>query len=36
MQPIIDLIEDGWNRRQQGHEIRGDTDLIRLAPEAGI
>ena len=27
MQPLIDLIEAGWERRNQGNEIRGDAEL---------
>ena len=27
MQPLIDLIEAGWERRNQGNDIRGDAEL---------
>ena len=28
MQPLIDLIEAGWERRNKANDIRGDTELI--------
>ena len=34
MQRLIELIEAGWDRRDQGNEIRGDTELYTAVNEA--
>ena len=34
MQPLIELINAGWERRKQGNEIRGDIELTRAVNEA--
>jgi 2,3,4,5-tetrahydropyridine-2-carboxylate N-succinyltransferase len=34
MQPLIDLIEAGWQRRNQGRKIRGDSELTAAVNEA--
>ncbi len=34
MQPLIDLIEDGWERQNQGNAIRGDNALTAAVNEA--
>jgi len=33
MQPLIDVIEAGWERKIQGHAIRGDSNLISAVNE---
>ena len=34
MQPLIDLIEAGWERRNKGNEIRGDDNLTKAVNDA--
>ena len=34
MQPLIDLIEAGWERRNKGNEIRGDDNLTKAVNNA--